>query len=204
MMLRRLSALSIAALLAVSAGCNSSGSPPRSEELVDEGKDDGLAATSISPKLAPLVAFLRDDKNLTTQLGPEDTTAEMVKKRVKVVRYSDFGKAVDSASRLIAKNYQVSVGASDYRRGTGLVDLLSVGDMYLTVKAGYGEDSFIDKLIIPAKREEAKRLTSALLPEAALIQADHASTVSTGNYVLILGDMTAGQAIVMTVEYEIY
>ena len=89
--------------------------------LVDEGKDDGLAATSISPKLAPLVAFLRDDKNLTKQLGPEDTTAEMVKKRVKVVRYSDFGKAVDSASRLIAKNYQVSVGPSDYRRGTGPV-----------------------------------------------------------------------------------
>ena len=76
--------------------------------------------------------------------------------------------------------------------------------MYVTLKAGYGEDSFVDKLIIDSKRETARDLARTLLPEAALLQADHASTVSTGNYVLILGDMESGQAIVMTIEYEIY
>jgi len=146
---------------------------------------------------------MKDDKNLVAQLGPEGTTAENVRKYVKVVTYKEFGKAADVASRAVAKNYQVATG-STYRRAYGLVDLLSVGDMYVSVKAGYGEDSWIDKLIKETKRAQARDLAGAFLPEAFLISADHASTVSTGNYVLVLGDITSEQAIVMTVEYEIY
>ena len=202
--MNRVLSASLLALLAF-GGCNHSSSPARSEELADpSGKEDTVAASAVSPKLAPMLAFLRDDKNIVAQLGPEGTTAENVKKRVKVVTYKDFGPAVDSAARSIAKNYQVDAGSTKSRRAYGLIDLLTVGDMYVTLKAGYGEDSFVDKLIIESKRETARDLARTLLPEAALLQADHASTVSTGNYVLILGDMESGQAIVMTIEYEIY
>jgi hypothetical protein len=195
--------LILAAALTLAA-CNQSTSPPRSEDLTDvEGKDDAVAAANVDKRLAPLVAFLKDDKNLIAQLGPEGTTAENIRKRVKVVTYKEFGKAVDIASRAIAKNYQVATG-STYRRAYGIVDLLSVGDMYVSVKAGYGEDSWIDKVVKDTKRAQVRQLASAFLPEAALISADHASTTSTGNYVLVLGDITSEQAIVMTVEYEIY
>ena len=199
--MKRVLSLSLLAALTLT-GCTASKSPARSEDVTADGKDDTVAASAVAPKLAPMLAFLRDDKNLVTQLGPEGTTAEFIKKRVKVVSYKDFGQAVDTAVRSISKNYQVDIGNSKYRRAYGLLDLLSVGDMYLGVKAGYGEDSFVDKLVVESKREQVRELARTLLPEAALINADHASTVSTGNYILVLGDIESGQAIVMTVEYE--
>jgi hypothetical protein len=195
---RTVSLLAAALLL---AGCTGSGSPPRSEDPGDGGKEDSVGSASVDPALAPLVAFLRDDKNLVSQLGPEGTTATNVKKRVSVVTYSDFGRAVDTAVRRVSRNYQVSTGVSSFRRADGLVDLIAVGDMYVHVQAGYGDDSFIDKLIVEPKREEARSMFSSVLPEAALVSADHASTTSTGNYILVLGHIDSGQAIVMTVEY---
>jgi hypothetical protein len=202
-MLRPLSLLAFVALVGCTAANDPAANPdPAAEENVDSGKDDGLPAASISPRLAPLVALLRDDKNLAKELGPEGTDAINVKKRVKVVKYTEFGKAVDVAARTIANKYTVDVNGT-YRRGNGLVDLISVGDMYVTIKTGYGDDSFIDKLIVAPKRAMAKQLSSAILPEGAMVQADHASTTSTGNYVVVLGDITSSQAIVMSVEYEI-
>src|SRR5690242_17274533 len=114
--------LSLAAVLAVAA-CTSVSSPPRSEDVtVDEGKDDGIAATQVAAKLRPLLAFLNDDKNLLSNLGPTDTVTTNLKKKLKVVSYGEFGKAVDLATHAIARNYQVSVGTG-YRRAYGLVDL---------------------------------------------------------------------------------
>lgn len=199
--------LSFVLLAAVSACTNPSpaGAPdsPGVVEGTDDGKSDtGLPAAQIAPALLPMYTLLRDDKNLVTQLGPEGTTAAAVKKRVKVVKYTDFGTAVDTAVKSIAKNYYVEIG-DKMRRAVGLIDLLSVGDMYVSVKSGYGEDAYIDKLITESKRAKAQDLARALLPEAALISADHASTTSTGNYILVLGDISSGQAIVMTVEYQV-
>lgn len=209
--MKRLLSLSLFAMLTTTAlggasGCTGKpvGGPSDGEVISDEsGKDDTVASSKVDAKLQPLLAFLRDDKNLVTQLGPEGTTAVAVKKKVKVVTYSDFGKAVDSAARSIANNYYVDLPNGKFRRGYGLVDLLAVGDMYVSVKAGYGEDSFVDKLVVESKREVARDLAREMLPEAALISADQASTTSTGNYVLVLGDIGSGQAIVMSIEYQI-
>jgi hypothetical protein len=190
--------------LVMLVGCTQA-APPQTEapgEEIDSGKDDGLPAASIAPALQPLLAFLRDDKNLVAQLGPEGTTAANVKKRTKVVRYTELGRAVDVAARAIARKYQVATGTG-YRAGNGLVDLVSVGDMYVSVKSGYGDDSFVDRLVVSAKRAQARQMAQTLLPEAAMVSADHASTTSTGNWVLVLGDLTSEQAIVMTVEYEV-
>jgi len=185
------------------ASCTAAVDAPPLDDQADTGKDDSaVAVANIAPSLSALYTFLRDDKNLIAQLGPEGTDATNVRKRVKVVRYTEFGRATDVAARAIASKYQVAVGTG-YRRATGLVDLISVGDMYVTVHAGYGDDAFVDKLIAAPKRTQARNLASALLPEAALLQLDHASTTSTGNYVLVLGDLSSGQAIVMTVEYEV-
>jgi len=189
--------------LAGLAGCTP-GVAPATDPATDsvDAKEDGIAAAQVDAKLAPMLAFLRDDKNLVKQLGPEGTDAINVKKTVKVVRYGDFGKAVEAAARPIARKYYVGSGTG-MRRAYTIVDLMSVGDMYFQAKTGYGDDSFIDKLIVSSKRSAARNLATNLLPEAAFLTVDYASETSTGNYIIVLGDMTSGQAIVMTIEYEV-
>ena len=147
-MLRSLSMFTAVAALTL-VGCTAANSPPASDdpaaaEDTEMGKDDSVPAASISPKLTPMLAFLKDDKNLINALGPEGTTAANLRRTIKVVRYTEFGRATDVAARAIARNYQVATTGSNYRRANGLLDLISVGDMYVTVKTGYGDDSFID------------------------------------------------------------
>ncbi len=200
----RMSTLVVASFASFAMGCTQSSPPASADPAADsvDAKEDTVAAASVDAKLAPMLAFLRDDKNFTKQLGPEGTDAINVKKTVKVVRYRDFGKAVEAAARPIARKYYVGSG-SNLRRAYTVVDLMSVGDMYFQAKTGYGDDAFVDKLVVSSKRTAARNLTTTMLPEAALLTADHASETSTGNYVVVLGDMTSGQAIVMTIEYEV-
>lgn len=190
-------------LFASLAACNRGSGPALEDNVIaGDGKEDtGLAASQIAPKLAPMYAFLRDDKNLVTELGPEGTTATHVKKRVKVVKYTDFGQAVEAAVKPIAQHYYVDLANGKSKKAATLADLLSVGDMYVGVKAGYGEEAYIDRLVAEGKRADARSLATTLLPEAALVNADQASTTSTGNWIVVLGDMESGQAIVMTIEY---
>jgi hypothetical protein len=182
-----------ALVVSLVAACTTSSSS--GDEVIDDGKGDSPTVANVAAKLVPMRDFLRDDQNIVKQLGPPDTTAQGVKKTVTVVKYTSFGHAVDVAARAISKQY--AVGSRD---ANGLVDLLSVDDMYLQVHAGYGDDSFIDKLVTSSKRTQARALNTTLLPEAAWLSADHADS-STGNYVVVLGDLDSKQAIVMTISY---
>src|SRR5438067_798876 len=45
-------------------GCTSSSSPPRTEDVTIDDKDDSITAANVAPKLLPMLAFLRDDQTL--------------------------------------------------------------------------------------------------------------------------------------------